>query len=124
AAADGVVDDDESRLIARAGSGAGSSEDRAKLLAIVRARDVESLISACLYLNAALTDKGRLAFLTLAIELAATDGRLSISENHLCRFFADVLEIAPEGLKAVYRLTTGSELPDPGDPSSIAWWEA
>lgn len=124
AAADGVVDDDERLLITQAGGTAGSSAEQARLLALVRARDVESLIAACVILSAALTDRGRLAFLTLVIEVAVTDGRLSISENHLCRFFADLLGVTPEGLKALYLGTTGSELPDPGDPSSITWWEA
>ena len=72
----------------------------------------------------ALTREARLAFLTLAIELSVVDGRLSLSENHFCRFFADLFGVSPDGLRLLYRTTTGAELPEPGDPSSISWWES
>lgn len=124
AAADGVVDDDERRLITQIGGWAGSSDDITRLLLLVRQRDTCSLIAACVVLRQALSDEARLAFLTLAIELVAVDGRLSLSENHFCRLFADLFGVTPDGLRILYRNTTGAELPEPGDPSSISWWDS
>lgn len=70
-----------------------------------------------------LTDQGKVGFTTLVIQLAVIDGLLSLSENHLIRLFADVLDIGAVGLDMIYEQVTGSKLPQPGDPSSIQWWE-
>lgn len=124
AVVDGVVDDDEQRLILKVGGAGESSPSIPKLLQLVRRRDTASLIAACDVLRQALTHEARLAFLTIMIELVAVDGRLSLSENHFCRFFADLFGVSPEGLRLLYRTTIGAELPGPGDPSSISWWES
>lgn len=124
AAVDGVVDDAERRLILQTSGSADSATDIPKLLVLVRRRDTRSLIAACVLLRQALTKEARLAFLTLAIELSVVDRRLSLSENHFCRFFSDLLGVSPDGLRFIYQSATGAAFPEPGDPSSISWWES
>lgn len=124
AAADGMVDNEERRLILQIGGSGSSAPDIPKLLILIRQRDTPSFIAACVVLRQALTGEARLAFLSLAIELSAVDRRLSLSENHLCRFFTDLFGVSPDGLRQLYRATTGADLPKPGDPSSISWWES
>lgn len=122
AAADGTVDEEELAFIAQAGGGASIDTDA--MLKLIEARDAASLLLACQLLRDYLTDEGRTAFLSLLIALAVIDRRLAISENHILRFFADLLRIAPGNFARLYEEVAGSAMPTPGDPSSIAWWHS
>ena len=62
---------------------------------------------------------GRHQFITWAISVVVADGRITIAENCILRFFADLTNI---DLGEIYGAVTRSILPLPGDPSSVEWW--
>lgn len=98
-------------------------ENSDALLAIIAAGDVDSFLMVCRVLQRELREEEKEFFLKLAVGAAAAKGPLPISDNHILRLYADLLGFGAEGLSDLYRQHTGEELPEPGDPSSVLWWE-
>lgn len=98
--------------------------DRAdKLLAIIAANDMDSYLHACRSLQSSLPVEDHQSFLHRAIATATASGGLSIAANHTLRFVADLLGYGQEDLALAYKECTRQELPEPGDPSSMEWWQ-
>ena len=51
------------------------------------------------------------------------DGYISLSEQYVIGFVADLFAISPTELNAIFQEIAGRDLPPIGDPSSTAWWE-
>ena len=122
ALSDGVLDERERSLIVKVIGGDTTTTQLQYLLKLIVEKDRQSLLLACRCLRKNCTNQGRRDLLSLLISLAVADGKLSISENHILRFFSDLFSFPPSEFKAIYKEIAGSELPEPGDPSSPEWW--
>jgi DnaJ-domain-containing protein 1 len=121
--ADGDIDSREMSIIEEAVS-LGGSGYISEVARVVRDREKESLLLVCDFLKKGLTDKGKLEFLRLALLVAVADGRLSISEIHILQLYSDMLGVIPARLRIMYKEIVGNNMPEPGDPSSMSWWES
>lgn len=91
---------------------------------IIAKQDFASFLFVCRTLKNNLDHAMQESLLTMSISIAIVDKRLSISEVHILRLLADLLSYSPARFSALYADITGTELTDPGDPSSMAWWRA
>jgi DnaJ like chaperone protein len=60
--------------------------------------------------------------LGLAVTMAVRDGRLTVGENLVLQFLADLLGASPRAFAKLFRQTTHRPFPVAGDPSSVDWW--
>lgn len=122
AASDGEVDAAEREFAATQfpeGAGTVPTDD---LLSAIRDNDVTSLETALRTL-AHESRELRTAFLDLAVTMSMADQELAIPENHILRFYADALHIGLPVLERRFQAICGKALAEPGDPSSLEWWE-
>ena len=92
------------------------------ILLLVRRRDTASIEEACRVLRNQFNAKGRRRFLELCISMVAADGYVTIPEQHVLRFLADLFYISPQRLQNFYQSVVETDLPPLGDPSSPDWW--
>jgi DnaJ-domain-containing protein 1 len=122
AKADGEIHDQERRFIFEH-TKANGAIPWSEITSIIDRRDIESFVLVCEVLRHALTDELKEALIALSIMVAIADNRLAISEIHILRLISDLVGYSSYQLKNAYREITGSEFPEPGDPSSIQWWK-
>jgi DnaJ-domain-containing protein 1 len=103
---------------------AGGLENADALLAIIADNDLDSFLLVCRKLHQAFGEEKKDSFLKMAIDVAAARQPLAIATNHILRLYTDLLGFSVDHLYALYREKTVGELPEPGDPSSMPWWEA
>jgi DnaJ-domain-containing protein 1 len=60
--------------------------------------------------------------LGLAVTMAVQDGRLTVGENLVLQFLADLLGVSPRAFVKLFQQTTHRPFPVAGDPSSVDWW--
>jgi len=104
-----------------ASSGLARSE-ASKIVEIVKTRDLDSIELASAILRRDLDRLGRRRIMELWIGMMIADGYVTIAEQHVIRFIADLLDIDIATFKGIYRSVTGQEMPLMGDPSSANWW--
>lgn len=92
------------------------------IILLARKRAVPSIELACEALREGLDPEGQQRFLELCIGMVTADGYVTIPEQHILRFLADLFSIGFEQLHSTYRSVVGSDLPPLGDPSSPDWW--
>jgi DnaJ like chaperone protein len=92
------------------------------VLLLARRQDAASIEEACRVLRNQLNVEGQRRFLELCISMVAADGYVTIPEQHVLRFLADLFHIGPQQLRDLYRSVVGTDLPPLGDPSSPDWW--
>ncbi|WP_136068829.1 J domain-containing protein [Modicisalibacter radicis] len=63
-------------------------------------------------------------FLRQAIGLATSNGQLAASNNHILRFLADLLGVAPAAFRELFQEVAGRPLESPEDPSRADYWQA
>lgn len=122
--ADGRVDDEEYQLILSMSGDTPDRSEMALLTDIVTSGDMDSFETACRLLQEGLKTEYRELLLEMAVGVAIADGRLSVSENHVLRFLADLLNVDPESFGRIYRNVSGSNLPPPANLSSANVWNA
>lgn len=93
-----------------------------RLLAIIAADERESFLLACRVLHKELNEAQKRPFLETAIGLVLAGKTFGNAANHLLRLYNDLLGFELELLKQIWQQSTGQPLPEPGDPSSLAWW--
>lgn len=121
--ADEEEDPNERRLIDRMAASSGLEDIVLEdLILLARKQDVPSIRLACEGLQKKLDAEGQRQFLQLCISLVASDGYVSIPEQHVLRFLGDLFGVSPNGLRKIYRRVVGADLPHLGDPSSLEWW--
>ena len=123
AAADGALKAEQQSFIQKKLPAAGSGIDTEQLLSIIADNDLDSFIEVFSTLARELSEPEKNFLLELAIGVATADNKLSTTENHILCFFADLLGFDPLRLKVVFKIVSGKELTEPGDPSSLRWWE-
>ncbi|MEJ8567191.1 TerB family tellurite resistance protein [Elongatibacter sediminis] len=97
-------------------------ENADDLLAIIRSGELRPLESAIRFL-AEESRELRVAFLDLAITMAMSDHRVAVTENYILRFFADALHLGEDILERRFKIISGVDLCEPGDPADPEWWE-
>ncbi len=91
------------------------------VLDIVRNISMLDLMTTCQIMRS-LSDEHRVILMDMLIGFSLADGRLQSTENHVLRFFADLLGIGLRGLRSMYFENTGKDLPNPPDSSSATFW--
>jgi len=131
ASCDGSVAEDERELLVRvaqgvAGSGseAGGAAPLARVVQAMSEPDPADVELACRFLRTTLDRGGRELLARLAVATAARDGHLTVGENHVLQFLADLLQISPKRFARLFHEVAGVPLPVPGDPGDVAWWQA
>ena len=125
AASDGDIDDSEAQAIAEMAAASKYEGSVAPLLALVQKRDVASLHLAAEVVKSHAGIQGNPElFLMMAIRVAVADRFLLSGENHILRFFADLLGLSSNQLNAVFMEATGKEFPDALDLSDADYWHA
>jgi len=121
AASDGDVDETELRFAYQQFPEVEGSLSREELVAVIRNADVRGLEQAIRALSSESREL-RAAFLDLAITMSMADSEIAFTENQILRFYADALYLGIPMLEKRFQTISGKLLPDPGDPSSPAWW--
>lgn len=121
--ADEEADPEENTLLNRIAASSGLEDIVVEdIILLARERDAPSIELACQALRKSLDTEGQRRFLELSISMVVADGYVTISEQHVLRFLADLFGVEPEELRDLYRAVVGSDLPPLGDPSSPEWW--
>ena len=123
ASCDGSIDDDELELLRSVAAGVvGREEVLPAVVAVGRLARPEDLEFACRYVRNKM-DRGDKALLNrLLITMAVQDGSLTVAENHVLRFLADVLGVSPRKFAKVFEELAHRPFPEVGDVSALEWW--
>jgi len=121
--ADEEEDPQEKTLLERIATSSGLEDIVVEdVLLLARRRDTASIKLACQVLRRQLSAEGQRRFMELCTSMVAADGYVTIPEQHVLRFLADLFSIGPEQLRGLYQSVVGADLPPLGDPSSPDWW--
>jgi len=113
----------ERKFFFKVASSSGLDRSQAsQLVEIVKSRDLDSIELASSILRRDLDRLGRRRIMELWVGMMIADGYVTIAEQHVIRFIADLLDIGPATFKEIYRSVTGQDVPLMGDPSSASWW--
>lgn len=123
ASCDGRIAPREQALLDRIAESVDDVEDLAAIEEVVRLHRVDDLMIACKYLKANLDRGGKRLLLQLAITMAIADGSLSVGENHLLQFLADLMGVRPRAFAKLFQQITHRPFPQAGDPSTTEWWQ-
>lgn len=117
---DDLSDDEIARL--RSIAAASKTALNADLvLPLVRKIGVDDLQLCCEVIRH-LPPPGRASFFQMAVSTALTDGSLSVGENHVLRFMADLLDITPPRYQELFAEVAGRAPPSPQDLSDPEQW--
>ncbi|MSQ97733.1 MAG: hypothetical protein EXR85_00320 [Xanthomonadales bacterium] len=122
AASDGTLDESELEFAASHFPDSMGTTTTDDVLATIRKGDSKSIETA-IRTVAQESRELRTAFLDLAITMSMADRRIAITENHILRFYADALYLGIELLEKRFQTISGSAFSQPGDPSSMLWWD-
>ena len=122
ASCDGRIAPREQALLDKIAESVDDVEDLAAIQEIVRLHHAQDLAIACKFLKTNLDRGGKRLLLQLAITMAIADGALSVGENHLLQFLADLLGVRPRTFARLFQQIAHRPFPQAGDPSSIEWW--
>jgi len=122
AACDGKIGSDEQEMLNKVAEAVDDKNDLAIIEARMRAPSASDLELACRYLKNHLDRGGKKLLAQLAVTVATQDGHLTISENLVLQFLADLLGLSPRQFSKLYQQIAHQPFPLPGDPSSIEWW--
>lgn len=107
------------RRVAEAHDAAG---DLADLLDAMHDADPADLELACRFLRDHTDRSGKRLLAQLAVTMAVQDGYLSVAENYVLQFLADLLGLSPRAFGVLFEEVAHRPFPLAGDPSSIDWW--
>ena len=97
--------------------------DTNTLKQIINNKNIADFILACSVINNVLDEEQKISLAEISIGVAIADGRLSISENIILRFIADLIGLAPSIFEKLYEEYVGRNFKLPNDISSYAFWE-
>ena len=123
ASCDGTIEEGELDLLRTVASGvAGGEAVLPAVIDVARLGRPEDLEFACRYLrnHAARTERPLLA--QLFVTMAAQDGHLTVAENHVLRFLADLLGLSARKFAKLFEQVTHRPFPEVGDVSAPEWW--
>jgi DnaJ-domain-containing protein 1 len=121
AAADGRIDKEEAKELNRIATASNIPAPN-KLLQIATLPDLSAIQLACEILKRHAPREQADLMMQLCLGMAMADGTLTVSENNVIRFIADVFSIPLQRLQALFESLTGKPLPKPSDVSKASWW--
>jgi DnaJ-domain-containing protein 1 len=122
ASCDGAIADDELELLRGVAAGVPGGEMLPVVIDTTQLGRPDDLEFACRYLRNKMDRSEKLLLARLLITMAAQDGHITVAENHVLRFMADLLGVAPRKFARLFEELTHRPFPDVGDVSSIEWW--
>jgi len=122
AASDGVIAPMEQELLVLVAEASGGKEALPAILEMVQHGQPRDLEIACRFLRNHTTRGVKRLVARLAVTMAVQDGHLTIGENFILQFLADLLGIGPRAFARVFEEIAHRPFPIPGDPSDPAWW--
>jgi len=123
ATCDGSVDERERSFIQSVGGDQLSEEEVAVAIQSASRGDIRDLQLVSEILGK-LEPEQKGLFLDLAVGVAISDSRLTVSENVVVRYFADLLGLGMDRLDQAFLEQTGHDCPEVSDLSSADWWDA
>ncbi len=124
AASDGSVDEKEVQKLRPICEASNHGHDIEPILKIVLSSDLQALQLAAEIVRRHFNEERAALFMQMAVGMAVADGYLTVSENHILRFLADLVGLTTDQLKRVFVEVTSKPLPEPSDPSTAEWWAA
>ena len=122
ASCDGSIAPGELELLRGVAAGVAGGEVLPAVVDVARLGRPEDLELACRHLRGSL-DRGERALLArLLVTMAAQDGYLTVAENHVLRFLADLLGLSARRFARLFEEVTRRPFPEPGDPGDPDWW--
>jgi len=122
ASCDGRIHPKQQLLLDKWAEAVDDVEDLSAVEAAARLHRVEDLALACGFLKENFDRGGKRLLAQVAITMAIQDGYLSVGENHLLQFLADLLGLRPRVFGKLFQQIAHRPFPQPGDPSSPDWW--
>ena len=123
ASCDGSMEEGELELLRTVAAGVPGGETvLPAVVDVARLGRPDDLEFACRYLrnHAGRTERPLLA--QLFVTMAAQDGQLTVAENHVLRFLADLLGLSARKFAKLFEQVTHRPFPEVGDVSSLEWW--
>lgn len=122
-AVDGHIAEPEEQFLRRIASAkTGEPTPVDLILELAREATVDDLELVCRYVLSHFSKEQKQRLAELAITLTAQDGQITVGENYVLQFLADLLNIKPRAFARMFEQVTHRPYPEPGDPSSIDWW--
>jgi DnaJ-domain-containing protein 1 len=122
AISDGVIAPLEQELLVLVAEASGGKEALPTILEMVQQGQSRDLEIACRFLRNHTTRGVKRLVARLAVTMAVQDGHLTIGENFILQFLADMLGIGPRAFAKLFDEIAHRPFPVPGDPSDPAWW--
>jgi DnaJ like chaperone protein len=123
ASCDGSIHDDELGLLRAVAAGVAGAEDvLPAVVEIARQGRAEDLELVCRYLRNHIPRGQRALLAQVFITMAVQDGNLTVAENHVLRFLADLLGQSARKFATLFEEVARRPFPDVGDVSSPQWW--
>ena len=122
AGCDGKISPGEQDMLDKVAEAVDDKDDLATIQATMRTPSAPDLELACRYLKNHLDRGGKKLLAQLAVTVATQDGHLTVSENLVLQFLADLLGLSPRQFSKLYHQIVHQPFPLPGDPSSPEWW--
>jgi len=123
ASCDGTIDPAELELLQSVAAGVpGGREVLPAVIDIGRRARPDDLELACRYLRNYADRSRRPLLAQLFVTMAARDGHLTVAENHVLRFLADLLGLPARKFAKLFERVTHRPFPEVGDVSSLEWW--
>lgn len=122
AASDGVIAPLEKELLVTVAEASGGNDALPAVLEAAQLSRPHDLEIACRFLRNHTTRGVKRLVARLAVTMAVQDGHLTIGENFILQFLADLLGIGPRAFARLFEEIAHRPFPVPGDPSDPAWW--
>jgi DnaJ like chaperone protein len=122
ASCDGTIAPGELELLRSVAAGVAGGAVLPAVIDAIRAGNADDLELACRFLRNHLDRTGKLLLARLLVTMAAQDGYLTVAENHVLRFMADLLGLSARRFARLFLEVTHRPFPEPGDPGDPEWW--
>lgn len=121
ATSDGEVDGEERAILEDIARTGHNASELTLAIEHAQAGQVEDLQLACEVCRGLSLEQRKL-FMQMAVGIVIADEYLTLSENHILRFLADLLGLSQAQLNELFEEAVGEPIPTPGDPGRIEWW--
>jgi DnaJ-domain-containing protein 1 len=122
ASCDGTIAPQERELLDGIAAGLPHLPNVGAVIDAMATARVDDLELACRHVRNRMDRGGKRLLLQLAVTMAVQDGYLTVGENWVLQFLADLLGMSPRKFARLFQDTTHRPFPTAGDPSSLRWW--
>ena len=123
ASCDGRIAPREREMLRKVAESHDAAGELADLLDAMHDADPADLELACRFLRGHTDRNGKRLLAQLAVTMAVQDGYLSVAENYVLQFLADLLGLSPRSFGSLFEEVAHRPFPLAGDPSTIDWWQ-